>query len=118
MKANALLATTLGVLLAGSAHAQILSAVADSPISRFSAADKTLFLGAIDKALADNTDGAELAWHSDASPARGSVTPQRSFESNGMPCRELLIANEYRSRKAQSVHTFCRDKAGAWKLRS
>lgn len=118
MKATALLATALSLLLAGTADAQILGAVADSPVSRFSAADNRLFLAAIDKALTDNADGTELAWHSDESPARGSVTPQRSFESDGMACRDLLIANEYRARKAQSVHTFCRDKAGAWKLRS
>lgn len=118
MKAKALLAAAFGLLLAGTAPAQILGAVADSPISRFSGADKERFLRAIDTALADKADGAELAWQSDTSPARGSVTPQRSFESNGMACRELLIANEYRSRKAQSVHTFCRDKTGKWKLRS
>lgn len=119
MKATALLATALSLLLlAGATDAQILGAVADSPVSRFSAADNRLFLGAVDKALTDNADGAELAWQSDESPARGSVTPQRSFESDGMACRDLLIANEYRARKAQSVHTFCRDKAGAWKLRS
>jgi len=118
MKLVALLAAVLSLLLGAAAQAQILGALADSPISRFSAADNRLLLAAIDKALADNADGAELAWKSDDSPARGSVTPQRSFESNGAACRDVLIATEYRARRAQSVHTFCRDNAGAWKLRS
>lgn len=118
MRVIALLAAALGLFFAGTLHAQILNELAASPISRFSAADNKLFLGAIDEALSDNSDGATLAWKSDKSPAQGSVTPQRSFESKGMACRDLLIANEYRSRKAQSVHTFCRDQTGAWKLSS
>lgn len=118
MKAIALLAAALGLTLGSAVHAQILGALADSPISRFSAADNRLLLEAIDKALADNADGAELAWKSGDSPAQGSVTPQRSFDSGGDACRDLLIATEYRARRAQSVHTFCRDKSGAWRLRS
>ncbi|MEO8124301.1 MAG: RT0821/Lpp0805 family surface protein [Burkholderiales bacterium] len=118
MKVIALLVTALSLLLPGAANAQILNELAASPISRFSAADNKLLLSAIDKALADKADGAALAWKSDTSPARGSVTPRRTFESDGAQCRDLLIANEYRSRNAQSVHTFCRDSAGAWKLRS
>lgn len=118
MKAIALLAAALSLFLTGPAQAQILNELAASPISRFSAADNKLLLAAIDKALTVNADGAALEWKSDESPAQGSVTPRRSFESGGMQCREVLIANEYRSRRAQSVHTFCRDSAGAWKLRS
>lgn len=118
MKTVALLVAVFGLLFAGTAPAQILSEVAASPISRFNAADNRLLLGAIDKALSENANGVELAWKSEQTPARGSVTPQRSFDADGMQCRDVLIANEYRSRKAQSVHTFCRDAAGAWKLRS
>ena len=118
MKTIALLVAVLGLLFAGTTRAQILSEIAASPISRFSDADNRLFMAAIDKALSENANGVELAWKSEQSPARGSVTPQRSFEADGMQCRDVLIANEYRSRKAQSVHTFCRDAAGAWKLRS
>lgn len=118
MKIVALLVAVLSLLFAGTTQAQILSELAASPISRFSDADNRLFLGAIDKALSENANGVELDWKSALTPARGSVTPQRSFESDGMKCREVLIANEYRARKAQGVHTFCRDAAGAWKLRS
>lgn len=118
MKAFALLLAALGLCTSGPVRAQIVNQLAASPISRFSAADNRLLLGAIDKALSENADGAALAWKSDASPARGSVTPRRSFESGGMTCRDLLIATQYRSRSAQSMHTFCRDASGAWKLRS
>ncbi len=118
MKVIALLIATFSLLFAGTVRAQILSEVAASPISRFNAADNKLFLGAIDKALSENADGVKLTWKNEQTPANGSVTPQRSFEADGMQCREALIANEYRARNAQTVLTFCRDAAGAWKLRS
>lgn len=118
MKVLALLIAACGLLFAGGARSQILNELANSPVSRFSPEDNRLFLAAIDKALSDNADGAPLAWQNDKTPARGNVTPQRSFESGGMRCRDLLIANRYGSRTSQSVHTFCRDAAGAWKLRS
>lgn len=118
MKILSLIVAVLSLLFASTTRAQILSELAASPISRFNAADNRLFLGAIDKALSENANGVELAWKSEQTPARGSITPQRNFEADGMQCRDLLIANEYRARKAQSVHTFCRDAAGAWKLRS
>ncbi|HMN77926.1 MAG TPA: hypothetical protein PKC97_17870 [Burkholderiaceae bacterium] len=118
MKAIALLVTVAGLALAGTASGQIVGELAASPISRFNADDNRLLLGAIDKALADNADGATLEWKSEQTPAQGSVTPRRSFEADRMPCRELVIATQYRSRNAQSVHTFCRDNSGAWKLRS
>lgn len=118
MKVIALLIAILSPLFAGTVRAQILHELAASPISRFDAADNRLFLAAIDKALSENADGVKLTWKNEQTPANGSVTPQRSFEADGMRCRDLLITNEYRSRSAQNVHTFCRDAAGAWKLRS
>jgi hypothetical protein len=45
------------------------------------------------------------------------VTPQKSYTSAGMKCRDLLIANSYRTLKGEAVHTFCQNTAGAWKLR-
>ncbi|HRP28072.1 MAG TPA: hypothetical protein PLG77_06540 [Burkholderiaceae bacterium] len=118
MKAIALLFAAAGLALAGAASGQIVGELAASPISRFNADDNRLLLGAIDKALADNADGTTLAWKSEQTPAQGSVTPRRSFTADHMACRELEIATRYRARSAQSVHTFCRDSAGAWKLRS
>ena len=118
MKAITLLVAVLGLIATGATRAQIFNELAASPISRFNADDNRLLLGAIDKALAENADGATLAWKSEQTPAQGSVTPRRSFESDRMPCRDVEIATRYRSRSAQSVHTFCRDSSGAWKLRS
>jgi surface antigen len=107
----------LGCLVFGGAvHAQSLNMLATSPISRFNATDNKLFRAAIDKALAEGSDGAPVAWKNEATPAEGVVTPQRSFVANGMKCRELLIANSYRTLRGEAVHTFCQTSNGKWKL--
>ena len=104
------------LLFGGVVHAQSLNMLATSPISRFNATDNKLFRAAIDKALAEGSDGAPVAWKNEQTPAEGVVTPQRSFVSNGMKCRELLIANSYRTLKGESVHSFCLGSNGKWKL--
>jgi surface antigen len=104
------------VLWAGSAHAQYLNTLANSPMSHFNDADNKLFMANLDKALAQGADGVTLTWKNERTPAAGSVTPQKSFESKGMKCRELLIANSYKTLKGEGVHTFCQNSAGKWKL--
>jgi surface antigen len=116
MKLPAFLALSVAFLLSGPAHAQYLSTLATSPISRFNDTDNKLFMATIDQALKEGVDGTAIPWKNDKSPAAGSVTPQRSHESQGMPCRDLLIVNSYRTLKAEGVHTFCRDRTGKWKL--
>lgn len=104
------------LLCAGTAQAQYLDTLATSPMSRFNDADNRLFMATLNKALADGGDGVALAWKNERTPASGSVTPQKSFDSKGMKCRELLIANSYKTLKGEGVHTFCQNSAGKWKL--
>jgi surface antigen len=108
----------LGVLLAGpTAQAQYLTQLATTPLSQFNDADNKLFLATIDKALAEGADGVAIAWKNERTPAGGIVTPQKSYVSGGMKCRDLLIANSYKTLKGEAVHSFCQDGAGKWKLR-
>jgi surface antigen len=102
--------------MAGTAEAQYLDTLATSPMSRFNEADNMLFKANLDKALASGSDGVTLAWKNERTPAAGSVTLQKSFDSKGMKCRELLIANSYKTLKGEGVHTFCQNSAGEWKL--
>lgn len=107
----------LGCLLLGSAaQAQFLDTLATSPMSRFNDADNQLFMATVNKALTDGTDGETLNWKNERTPAAGSVTMQKAYVSKGMPCRDLLIANSYKTLKGEGVHTFCKDSAGKWKL--
>jgi len=38
------------------------------------------------------------------------------LQSDGRKCRELLIANSYKTLKSEAVHSFCQDGSGQWKL--
>lgn len=116
MKAIARLALLGCVLVTGIAQAQYLNTLATSPLTRFSEADNKLFMAAIDKALADGADGMPLAWKNEATPATGVVTPEKTYTSAGMKCRDLLIANGYKTLKSEAVHTLCQSSAGQWKL--
>ena len=116
MSAVARIVIFVCVTFSGVVHAQSLNMLATSPISRFNATDNKLFRAAIDKALTEGSDGTPIAWKNEATPAEGAVTPQSSFVSKGMKCRELLIANSYRTLRGESVHTFCQANNGKWKL--
>lgn len=117
MKAIARL-TALGcLLLAGAVQAQVLNMLATTPLSHFNDTDNKLFMAAIDKSLAEGRDGVALAWRNELTPAAGVITPQKTYVSDGMRCRDLLIANSYKTLKGEAVHTFCQDGAGTWKLR-
>jgi len=108
----------LGYLLVGAAaHAQYLNLLATTPLSQFNEADNKLFLATIDKALADGSDGVAMAWKNERTPAAGVITPQKTYVSDGLKCRDLLIANSYKSLKGEALHTFCQNSAGQWKLR-
>ncbi len=108
----------LGCLVSwGSAHAQYLNLLATTPLSQFNEADNKLFMATIDKALSEGADGVAMAWKNERTPAAGVVTPQKTYLSEGLKCRELLIANSYKTLKGEAVHTFCQNSAGTWKLR-
>lgn len=117
MNALASLVICAGLLLGSAAQAQYLNMLATTPLSQFNAADNKLFTAAIDKALTDAAEGVPIAWKNERSPAEGVVTLQRSFTSGGMACRELLIANRYKTLKGEGVHAFCKNAAGQWKLK-
>ena len=104
------------LLIGGAAQAQYLNLLATTPLSQFNEADNKLFMATLDKALADGADGVPIAWKNERTPAAGVVTPQKTFVSEGMKCRDLLIANSYKTLKGEAVHTFCQNSAGQWKL--
>jgi len=104
-------------LLCGTAaHAQYLNMLATTPLSQFNADDNKLFMATIDKALAEGKDGVAITWKNPATPAAGVVTPQKTYTADGQKCRDLLIANSYKTLKGEAVHRFCQNSAGQWKL--
>jgi surface antigen len=104
------------LLVATATQAQYLNILGASPVSHFNEVDNKLMLAAIDKALADPAEGVAQAWSNPASPASGAVTARRSYVSEGRKCRDLLVANSYKTLKGEAVHAFCQDGTGQWKL--
>ena len=101
---------------AAPAQAQSLNLIGASPVSRFNEADLQLMMAAVDRALADPANGVPQAWKNDATGASGVVTARRDFDAEGRKCRELLVANSFRTLRGEAEHSFCRDGTGRWKL--
>lgn len=90
-----------------------LGFLGETPIGRFTEDDLRMMRAAIDKALAAPKMGATVRWANDQTSASGEVTPQRAFESQGRPCRDLRIVNRHRRLEASGVYTLCRED-GRW----
>lgn len=116
IKTLAALAALCLLLVATASQAQYLNILGASPVTHFTEADSKLMLAAIDQALADPADGATKEWKNPASPASGAVTARRSYTAEGRKCRDLLVANSYKTLKGEAVHAFCQDATGQWKL--
>jgi len=104
------------MLGACAAHAQVLNTLGASPVSHFSETDNKLFMAAIDRALAEGKDGQGIEWKNDSSAASGMVTVLQSSVVNGMKCRELRIANAYKTLRGEGTYTFCQNSSAQWKL--
>lgn len=103
-------------LLASMAQAQSLNLIGASPVSRFTEADLKLMMATIDRVLADPADGVAQAWNNEATAASGVVTAARSYVSEGRKCRDLIVANRFRTLRGEAEHSFCQDGTGKWKL--
>lgn len=103
-------------LLAAAAQAQSLNLIGASPVSRFTQADIALMMATVDKVLADPADGVARSWNNEATSASGVVTATRSYVEGGRKCRELLVANRFRTLRGEAEHNFCQEGTGQWKL--
>lgn len=86
-----------------------------SPISQFTDEDVDLFVETGTSALEEGRDGEQKAWVNPATGNSGSITAARSFERDGLHCREVVIENRSRSFYAKSTHNFCRKEEETWR---
>ena len=89
----------------------------NTPAERFDEDDLRIFLDAGRKALNDTPDSQSVTWANPQTTARGEITVLRSFESKGLPCKEVRVRNEAQGRKGDSKLNLCR-KDGKWRLLS
>ena len=118
MRMNALLLAAACAALSPAALAQNwIGLLKNTPAERFDEEDLHLFLDASRKALNDTPDKQTVAWENPKTRARGDITVLRSFESKGLPCKEVRVRNEVPGRKGDNKLSLCRveDK---WRLLS
>ena len=108
--------TLVAVLAVGTASAQVgLGFLAETPLGRFNADDLKQMNEAIEKALAAPDTGTPVRWANASTSSSGEVTPQRAFENQGRPCRDLRVINRHRTLESSGNYTLCREN-GRWSL--
>jgi surface antigen len=103
------------MLAAPLAHPAGLGFMGRAPMAKFSPEDHDLFRGALGRALSSAKPDETVQWRNPKSPAKGSITPQKVYERDGMPCRTLRVVNEYQSLRSDGVYAMCR-RDGRWQL--
>ncbi len=119
MKESLIVLMALIGFAAMSAYAQTWSpALEDSPLSRFSEEDISLFAAARKEALEQRADGSEVPWQNPDTGASGTVTPTRTDRTGGRECRMLRVVNQAEGQSEQSEFWFCKMPDGTWKIAS
>jgi hypothetical protein len=94
-----------------------VSLLKNTPAERFDEEDLRLFLDNARKALAEGKVNETSSWENPKTRARGEITVLRSFESKGLPCKEVRMYNEAQGRKNTSNLSLCQVE-GKWRLLS
>ena len=80
--------------------------------------DKTMAAEAANRAFETAPSGHAVAWNNPDSGHSGSVTPVRTFQSNGTYCREYQQTVTIDGKPERSYGTACRQPDGSWKITS
>jgi surface antigen len=89
----------------------------NTPAEQFDEEDLRIFLDAGRKALNDTPDNQGVTWENPKTRARGEIIVLRSFESKGLPCKEVRVRNEAGGRKGDNKLNLCKVE-GKWRLLS
>jgi surface antigen len=89
----------------------------NTPAERFDEEDLRIFMDIGRKALNETPDGQSVTWENPKTRARGEITVLRSFESKGLPCKEVRLRNEAQGRKGDNKLNLCK-KDDKWRLLS
>jgi len=87
----------------------------NTPAERFDEEDLRLFLDASRKALNESPDNQTQSWENPKTRAHGDITVLKSFESKGLPCKEVRVRSEAQGRKGDNKLNLCK-KDDKWRL--
>jgi surface antigen len=111
-----LLSVALLALATGLAMASNVQFLRDSPISKMTPEDLTLMRATIRESLDKTADGTATRWENPKTGASGIVTPLKSFQLDGAPCRLVEIFNEAQGFSGRTRYDFCKQPDGTWKM--
>ncbi|BBP96837.1 hypothetical protein BSFA1_19660 [Burkholderia sp. SFA1] len=110
-------------ILAVSAQAEAanLGFLNDTPITYMKQRDLQALNNAAQVALNTKQDGESLDWDNKGAgntvPINGTVTPENSFESNGLKCRKITLVAHAKGQTQTWTPVACKQSDGKWKLK-
>ncbi|BCQ23770.1 hypothetical protein NK8_19130 [Caballeronia sp. NK8] len=109
------------VAVSAAASAANLGFLNNTPISYMKQRDLQALNNAAQVALNTKKDGESLDWDNKGAgntvPINGTVTPQNSFESDGLKCRKITIVAEAKGQTQTWTPVACKASDGKWKLK-
>jgi surface antigen len=111
---STLVAAASLALAAAAASAQNLGFMKDSVMSFMNREDTAMILKNNLQAL-ELPDGHTTTWSNPKSGHSGTATATRSFQENGMACRQLAMTNQAGGQNGDGALVYCKTKDG-WRL--
>lgn len=114
-------AATALVAVSTAASAANLGFLNNTPITYMKQRDLQALNDAAQIALNTKQDGESLAWDNKGAgnpvPVNGTVTPQDTFESDGLKCRKVTIVAQAKGQTQTWTPVACKGSDGKWKLK-
>jgi hypothetical protein len=114
MNKIALVTAALAAALAAPASATNWNVFKDTPITRMSAKDLSAYKAAVIQTLDKGEDGRTVIWSGEEQGVRSQLTPLKSYEIEGLNCRDIRIETEAKELVARGTYTLCKDAKREW----
>ena len=118
MNVRTCLASTFFLILATPSYAVNINVFKDAPVTRMTAEDLSAFRQAVINTLEKGDDGKTVEWTGKGPNTRSKITPVKTYEVSGRPCREATIETEAKQLLARGTYSFCKSAKGAWGFKS
>ncbi len=86
----------------------------DAPITRMNAKDLSAFKAAVIQTLDKGENGRTVNWSGEEPGVHSQLTPLKSYEMQGLNCRDIRIETEAKELAARGTYTLCKGAKGEW----
>ena len=109
------------VVVSAQAEAANLGFLNNTPITYMKQRDMQALNDAAQVALNTKKDGESLDWNNKGTgntvPISGTVTPDNTFESDGLKCRKVTLVANAKGQTQTWTPVACKQADGKWKLK-